>query len=90
MPRRVMELLISCEASFGYGSNKKVWRLVPSCIMWCIWWERNAHHFEDVETSMLELRKCLLNTLYIWIAAHHSLSIFTYSDFLNLFSVHSY
>jgi hypothetical protein len=30
---------------------------------------------------MLELRKRLLNTLYIWIAAHHSLSVFTYADF---------
>jgi hypothetical protein len=43
--------------------------------------------FEDVETSMVELRKRLLNTLYFWIATHHSLSVFTYVDFLNLFSV---
>jgi hypothetical protein len=58
--------------------------------MWCIWRERNAWHFEDVEASMLELRKRLLNTLYIWIAAHHSLSVFTYAGFLNLFFVRSY
>jgi hypothetical protein len=45
--------------------------------------------FENVETSMLELRKCMLNMLYIWTAAHHSLSVFTYADFLNLFSVRS-
>jgi len=36
---------------------------------------------------MVELRKRLLNTLYFWIAPHHSLSVFTYVDFLNLFSV---
>jgi hypothetical protein len=42
--------------------------------MWCIWRERNAQHFEDVETSMVELRKRLLNTLYIWIASQHSLN----------------
>jgi hypothetical protein len=29
----------------------------------------------------------LLDTLYIWIAPHHSLSAFTYVDFLNLFYV---
>jgi hypothetical protein len=58
--------------------------------MWCIWRERNALHFEDVETSMLELWKRLLNTLYVWIAAHHRLSVFTYAYFLNLFSVRSY
>jgi hypothetical protein len=39
------------------------------------------------ETSMLELMKLLLNTLYLWIAAHHCLGVFTYADFLNLFSV---
>lgn len=34
--------------------------------------------------------KRLLNTLYIWIATHHSLSVFTCADFLNLFFVRSY
>jgi hypothetical protein len=46
--------------------------------------------FEDVETSMVELRKRLFNTLYIWIASHHSLNVFTYVDFLKLFSVRSF
>jgi hypothetical protein len=58
--------------------------------MWCIWREQNARHIEDVETSMLELQKRLLNMLYIWIAAHHTSSVFTYADFLNLFYIRSY
>jgi hypothetical protein len=49
--------------------------------------ERNARLFEDVETSMVELWKRLLNTLYIWIASDHSLNVFIYVDFLKLFSV---
>jgi len=49
-----------------------------------------VRHFEDIETLMVELRKRLLNMLYIWIASHHSLNVFTYAGFLNLFSVHSY
>jgi hypothetical protein len=56
-------------------------------LLWCIWRERNARLFEDVETPMVELRKRLLNTLYSWIVPHHSLSVFTFVDFLNLFSV---
>jgi hypothetical protein len=40
--------------------------------------------FEDVETSMVELRKRVLNMLYIWIASHHSLNVFTYVDFLKI------
>jgi hypothetical protein len=44
--------------------------------------------FEDVETSMVELWKRLLNMLYLWIASHHCLNGFTYVEFLNLFSSH--
>jgi hypothetical protein len=65
---------------------KEAWRLAPLCLLWCIWWERNARLFEDVETSMVKLRKRLLNMLYIWIASHHYLNNFTYVNFLNLFS----
>jgi hypothetical protein len=56
-------------------------------LLWCIWREQNARLFEDVETSMVELRKRLLNTLYFWIAPYLSLSACTYVEFLNLFSV---
>jgi hypothetical protein len=70
----------------GGGPAKEVWRLVPLRVMRCIWRERNAWHFEDIETSMFELRKFLVNTLYTWIAAHHSLHVFTCADFLNLCS----
>jgi len=90
MLRTVLELLISWGASVGYGPAKEAWRLVPLCLMWCIWRERNARLFENVETSMVEIRKRLLNTLYIWIASHHCLNVFTYVDFLNLFSVPSF
>jgi hypothetical protein len=85
----VLELLTSWGASCGYSPAQEVWRLVPLCLMWCIWQERNVRDFEDVETSMVELRKRLLNTLYIWIASHHSLNVFMYAEFLNLFSVRS-
>jgi hypothetical protein len=57
-------------------------RLVPLCLMCCIWRKQNARHFKDLETSMVELRKRVLNTLYIWIASHHSLNVFMYAEFL--------
>jgi hypothetical protein len=74
----------------GGGSAKEVWRLVPLYLMCCIWHERNAQHFEGVETLMFKLQKLLLNTIYIWIATHHSLLVFTYADFLNLCSSFSF
>jgi hypothetical protein len=86
----VLELLTSWGASFEYGPAKEVWRLVLWCLMWCIWQERNVWHFEDVETLMVELSKHLLKTLYIWMSSHHNLNVFTYANFLNLFSIRSY
>jgi hypothetical protein len=73
---------------FGWvcGTIKEIWRLDPLCLMWCLWCERNARHFEDVETSLIDLRKLMLNTLHLWIAAHHNLSVSTFADFLNLCS----
>jgi hypothetical protein len=72
--------------SVGDGRAKEAWRLALLCLLWFIWRERNARLFEDVETSMVELRKRLLNMLYIWIAHHHCLNDFTFVAFLNLFS----
>jgi hypothetical protein len=42
MPRKVLELLTSWGTSFGYGPVNEIWRLVPLCLMWCIWREWNA------------------------------------------------
>jgi hypothetical protein len=86
MPRTVLELLNSWGAAIGFGCAKEAWRLAHLCSLWCIWREQIARLFEDVETCMVKLRKRLFNTLYNWIVSHHSLIVFTYVDFLNLFS----
>jgi hypothetical protein len=46
------------------------------------WRERNARHFEDVEMPVLELRRNVLNTFFVWVSAHHSPSRVTFADFL--------
>jgi hypothetical protein len=65
MPQSVLELLNSWGPAIGCGHVKEAWRLAPLCLLWCIWRERNARLFEDVETSMVELRKRLL--LWAWV-----------------------
>jgi hypothetical protein len=90
MPRTVLELLNNWGAAIGYGHAKEAWRLALLCLLWCIWRERNVRLFEDIETSMVELRKQLFNTLYIWIASHHSLNVFIYVDLLKLFTIHTF
>jgi hypothetical protein len=50
--------------------------------MWSLWCERNAQHFEDVEMLVLELRRNVLNTLFVWVSAHHCPSRVTFAEFL--------
>jgi hypothetical protein len=49
MPRTVLDLFSSWQGPFGRRRNTVVWRVVPHCVFWCLWRERNAHHFEDTE-----------------------------------------
>jgi hypothetical protein len=50
----------------------------------------NARYFEDVETSVLKLRRTVLNTLFLWVSAHHSPSSVTFVEFLISCSFVSY
>ena len=49
--------------------NIDFWRLVPHCLMWCVWSERNARCFEGCEWSLLEIKSFFLHTLLDWSAA---------------------
>ena len=65
---------LSCAASLGWlagqfwrYSEYGCWRMVPHCVMWCLWRERNARHFEDSERSIVDLKLLFFQTLYGWV-----------------------
>ena len=66
MPRKVIELFESWQGMFGRHRNIVLWRIVPHCLLWCIWRERNARNFEGCERSMLEIKSFFLHTLLDW------------------------
>jgi hypothetical protein len=39
--------------------------LAPLCLMWCQYKERNARRFEDCETSLINLKKLVIQTLFM-------------------------
>uniref|UniRef100_A0A2N9FDA3 Protein DETOXIFICATION n=1 Tax=Fagus sylvatica TaxID=28930 RepID=A0A2N9FDA3_FAGSY len=43
-----------------------VWNLVPLCLMWKIWKERNSRIFEDKASSMDQLKGAFVNALFDW------------------------
>ena len=70
----------------GRSRSAVVWKMVPLCIMWCIWRERNDMCFEDKSRSQEELIHLFFFTLYTWTAGWLAPRELSFSDFLSLFS----
>jgi hypothetical protein len=85
MPRSVRELF-ACWWSGGRSRSAVVWKVVPLCLMWCIWRERNARCFEDLSRSFEELHHYFLFTLYTWTAGWLAPVVISFPDFLSHFS----
>ena len=56
MPHKVIQLFESWQGKFRRHCNIDFWRLVPQCLMWCIWRERKVRSFEGCEHYMLEIK----------------------------------
>jgi hypothetical protein len=80
MPRSVVDLL-NCWWSFGKLRSSAVWKMVPTCLFWCVWKERNDRCFIDRERTLGQILSLFYKTLYV-----SSLSI-SFSDFLVCFAL---
>ena len=56
MPKSVVGLLACWQSRFGRHWNSHIWIIVPHCLMWCLWRERNNRFFEDFERSIPDLK----------------------------------
>ena len=85
MPLSVVGLFACWQGHFGLLRNGVIWKIVPSCLMWCIWKERNNRCFEDSERAMPDLKLLFLRTLLDWFSVwrNHPLSILDLLDFCN-------
>ena len=54
MPGSV-ENLVFCWSYWLGKFNSDIWNLVPSCLMWIVWMERNRRSFEDTQKSLTQL-----------------------------------
>ena len=46
MPGLVVELLF-CWHLWLRKHNSNIWNLIPGCLMWIVWLERNRRSFDD-------------------------------------------
>ena len=61
--------------------------MVLSCLLWCLWHERNYRYFEDHGRVVVELKSFFFYILYLWTNALDFLNVLGFHDFLDLFSL---
>jgi hypothetical protein len=64
MPLRVVDLF-ACWWTGGRSRSAVVWKMVPSCLLWCLWRERNDRNFEDQERTLEELKTFFFYSLLL-------------------------
>ena len=83
MPRTVLGLIGCWQGSFGRHRNGHIWSIIPHCLMWCLWRERNCRCFEDLENSIPDFKLIFFRTLRDWLFALQSQSFPSFIDFLD-------
>ena len=86
LPSSVSDLLFGWRHWLG-KHHSKIWNLIPACLFWTIWWERNSRIFESVEHTDLQLYESFSNMLYDWATALGftiSISVLSFLDSLHI------
>ena len=81
MPLSVVGLFACWQGRFGRHRNGDIWKVVPLCLMWCIWKERNSKCFEDIERSMPDLKLLFLRTFFELVLCVEKPTFFFYFGF---------
>ena len=83
MLHTVLGLLGCWQGNFGCHRNGYIWSIIPHCLMWCLWRERNSRCFEDIERSIPNLKLLFFRTLMDWLFALQNQSLPSFIDFLD-------
>jgi hypothetical protein len=81
LPDHIPALLFGWWNWFGKHSSQ-VWNLVPHCLMWTLWWERNSRTFEDIDHPVGRLIEILFSSLFDWARVWGLTSSCSVGDFL--------
>jgi hypothetical protein len=85
MPHWVVDLF-ACWWKGGHSQSVVVWKMVHSCLLWCLWREQNNRNFEDQERTIEELKTFFFYSLFSWTAVFLVPLVISFNDFLVLFS----
>jgi hypothetical protein len=81
LPGMVVDLFFGWKNEFGKHSYD-VWNLVPLCLMWTLWRERNWHTFEDLENLEGCLIELFATSLFDWFRVWGFTTSHSIADFI--------
>ena len=81
MPRSVSSFFFIWRNKFGKHLST-IWNIVPTCLMWLIWQERNTRIFEDNERTLDHLKSLLFGTLFNCARIWGCMNCISLSEFL--------
>ena len=61
-----VESLVFCWSNWLGKFSSDIWNMVPCCLMWVVWMERNRHSFEAIEKLLDQLQALNQSTLFEW------------------------
>ncbi|XP_055800457.1 uncharacterized protein LOC129869915 [Solanum dulcamara] len=70
MPEHTTDLLSCWIRRGGSKTQKKWWRIIPHCIWWTIWRERNGRSFEDRFNNIQKIKGSCIATFCFWCKEH--------------------
>ena len=76
-----MELLATWPGS--RHRNGVIWNIIPHCLMWGIWWERNSQIFEGTKRLIRDFKLSFFQTLLGWMNASGVFNFTSLSNFLD-------
>ena len=85
-PRSVAGLL-SCWHQWLRNHNSDIWNLVPGCLIWIVWLERNRCSFEDNEKTLDELKVLCQRRFLEWFRCWGFTDCSSLSEFLSSLSL---
>ena len=90
MPQLVVGLLACGLGRFGRHWIGNIWRIIPHCLMWCLWKERNGRCFEDIKRSVPDLNLFFFRTLLDWLSVLRNQSFSSLLVFLDSCNFYSW
>lgn len=79
MPKRVMDLLACWQCELGRHQNSKIWKVIPHCLIWCLWWSEILEIFRGVTKVSQTLKLQVLKILFDQMLAT---GLFSFSNLL--------